>query len=188
MKNTTLARPVGIGLRAGQAALLACRISTGSFSLRLRTSRIGPETSFYVLKHFRLDLFQEFPYNDGDSLTASTLVVYAPAPHGQLVGQAPRGLSALKPQVSKSQKMQGPELYAVLRLTTAPVKLLSSASSMKITPAVALMLVRGGRYEGGGSTRRVRYIREISPGSSWQRCWRTTEAAVFPPWPVGVRC
>lgn len=72
------------------------------------------------------------------------------------------------------------ELLSVLRAQSAPVKILGDPI-LKITPQQAVHVLRTGRYEWGGSTNRVRWMRSIATVAVWRPCWRTTEAACFYP-------
>lgn len=62
-----------------------------------------------------------------------------------------------------TQLLTGTSLIAVLSLTETDVKLFEGAedSPVKITPQRALTLARTGKYEGGGTRCRIKYIREI---------------------------
>lgn len=63
----------------------------------------------------------------------------------------------------KHQTLLGPTLLAVLRLTAEDVKLFEkgATSPVKISPQQALSLARSGLYEGVGTRKRVKHIREI---------------------------
>ena len=57
--------------------------------------------------------------------------------------------------------LQGHKLIDVLRTTTADVKVFTATGAfLKVPAATALHLVHMGSYEGGGSSKRVRFIRE----------------------------
>lgn len=75
------------------------------------------------------------------------------------------------------------DLLSILRLQTRPIKILSELGELILTaaPMQAILLARAGRYEWGGTERRVRWMRSIAPVATWHPCWRTTEAAVFYP-------
>lgn len=53
------------------------------------------------------------------------------------------------------------DLISALRVTTHEVKLFAwqSVEFIRIAPAIALLLMETGEYEGGGSPRRCRYLR-----------------------------
>jgi hypothetical protein len=92
-------------------------------------------------------------------ILASNRASDSPAPHGQMVVQSQRA-SPRKPQVSTNQD----QLIAVLRVTTAAVKILAeedSGHTRKVTAALALTLARTGAYEWGGSSHRVRWMRPV---------------------------
>lgn len=87
--------------------------------------------------------------------------------------------------MSKSPKiLTGNELFTALSRLTATVKWVRPGSTtVRIQPNAALAIARGGIYEGSVEAGRLRLIRELVPPKpvTWQPCWRTTEAAVFPP-------
>lgn len=75
-------------------------------------------------------------------------------------------------------------MLTALSLTTRPVKVLrANDSAIKVTAEQAALMVSRGRYTGGGTAARVKYIRELDvrPYKPWSENWRTAEAAVFPP-------
>jgi hypothetical protein len=102
------------------------------------------------------------------------------------------------------------ELLPVLLQTCGTIKLIDHEPNADgsfrrlsiLTPEEALALVRAGEglggYEAHGTKTRIRKIRPLfrlemdkakewekplSAADSWQHCWRTAEAAVFPPPP-----
>ena len=55
--------------------------------------------------------------------------------------------------------------------------------TVRISPDMALCIARGGTYEGTGTNRRVRIIREVITRKllPFVPCYRTTESATLPP-------
>ena len=65
-----------------------------------------------------------------------------------------------------------------------PVKILGGKSVRKISATRALMLAVRRDYQWGGSTTRIRWMREMPAKNAWERCWRTSEAAMM--WSIGA--
>lgn len=58
--------------------------------------------------------------------------------------------------------------------------------SRPVTPDIAIRLASNGDWEGKMKGVNVLWIRRVDPRRNpatlpWQKCWRTCEAAVFPP-------
>lgn len=96
-----------------------------------------------------------------------------------MVAEGVRPSPHLNPPVSL---IKTEDLIPTLRVTTKQVKvfrLSETTPSLMVTPVIAIAMVRGGHFEGGGSKHRVRYIRETKPSLKWVEGWRTTDSAVL---------
>ncbi len=80
------------------------------------------------------------------------------------------------------------KLLEALNVTTKLVKVILAGQPVdRVTAQRAAAIVSGNpaRWDWGGSTHRVRFIRErdFRPILPWRPCWRTCCAAVLPPPP-----
>jgi len=69
----------------------------------------------------------------------------------------------------------------LLRPNHPPVGILDEPLRRKVTPSVAILMLKSGTYEWCGSTRRVRKMRLIDAPCQWVACYRTTEAPTIQP-------
>jgi hypothetical protein len=69
----------------------------------------------------------------------------------------------------------------LLRPDHPSVGILDGPLRRKVTPIVAILMLKCGTYEWCGSMRRVRKMRLIDAPCPWVACYRTTEAPTLQP-------
>ena len=61
------------------------------------------------------------------------------------------------------------------------VGILDGPTRRKVTPSVALLMLKSGTFEWCGSTRRVRKMWQVNKAPAWVPCYRTTDAPTIQP-------